>query len=174
MGCLVTMDWRLLIQKEGLMMLKLKHNEADGNKRIVSHWKMMQKYIGADITSMVTLPVLIFLANDDAAENGRDDGIFPPAKKLADECEDPHMRMFLGNSLDIYPLRRTRLKLKRDGVILELTPPPTKVNNLIFGNRHWGYNPGENALIYQSCDLEGEPLPGTDLKEVWEVAKSSS
>ena len=25
-----------------------------------SYWKMMQKYIGADVTSMVTLPVLIF------------------------------------------------------------------------------------------------------------------
>lgn len=25
-----------------------------------SYWKMMQKYIGSDITSMVTLPVLIF------------------------------------------------------------------------------------------------------------------
>jgi predicted PurR-regulated permease PerM len=25
-----------------------------------SYWKMMQKYIGSDVTSMVTLPVLIF------------------------------------------------------------------------------------------------------------------
>ncbi|PWA86607.1 Oxysterol-binding protein [Artemisia annua] len=120
---------------------------------------------------------------------------------------------FLGNSLDIYPLGRTPLKLKRDGVILELTPPPTKVNNLIFG-RTWVDNPGEmvltnlttgdkvvlyfqpcgwfgagryevdgyvynsaeepktlmtgkwnTALSYQPCDLEGEPLPVTDLKE---------
>lgn len=25
-----------------------------------SYWKMMQKYVGSDVTSMVTLPVLIF------------------------------------------------------------------------------------------------------------------
>jgi len=25
-----------------------------------SYWKMMQKYVGSDITSMVTLPVIIF------------------------------------------------------------------------------------------------------------------
>lgn len=25
-----------------------------------SYWKMMQKYIGADVTSLVTLPVIIF------------------------------------------------------------------------------------------------------------------
>lgn len=25
-----------------------------------SYWRMMQKYIGSDVTSMVTLPVLIF------------------------------------------------------------------------------------------------------------------
>lgn len=25
-----------------------------------SYWKMMQKYIGSDVTSMVTLPVIIF------------------------------------------------------------------------------------------------------------------
>ena len=24
------------------------------------HWKMMQKYVGSDVTSVVTLPVLIF------------------------------------------------------------------------------------------------------------------
>nr|GEW59184.1 replication factor C subunit 2 [Tanacetum cinerariifolium] len=119
--------------------------------------------------------------------NGRVDGIFPPANKLADECEDPSMRMmcatssfisvyfeqvcnhppisaaraenkhfvyditskvktkFLGNSFDMYPLGRTHLKLKRDGVILELTSPPTKVNNLVFG-RTWVDNPGEIVL----------------------------
>nr|KAJ0227504.1 hypothetical protein LSAT_V11C100042580 [Lactuca sativa] len=43
---------------------------------------------------------------------------------------------FLGNSIDVYPLGRTHLKLKKDGVILESVPPPTKVINLIFG-RTW-------------------------------------
>lgn len=40
---------------------------------------------------------------------------------------------------------RTRLKLKKDGVILELVPPPTKVNNLIFG-RTWIDSPEEMVL----------------------------
>ncbi|GKA16411.1 oxysterol-binding protein-related protein 3C [Tanacetum coccineum] len=162
MGCLVTKDWRLLIQKEELMMLKLKHNEADGNKRIVSHWKMMQKYIGADITSMVTLPVLFFLANDDAAENGRVDGIFPPAKKLADECEDPHMRMVCNHP----PISAARAE--NEHFVYDIASKETKSSYI--------FNPVAGlvlvALIYQSCDLEGEPLPGTDLKEVWEVAEA--
>ncbi|KAL6955438.1 Oxysterol-binding protein-related protein 3C [Sarracenia purpurea var. burkii] len=120
---------------------------------------------------------------------------------------------FLGNSLDVYPVGRTRVTLKRDGVLLDLVPPPTKVNNLIFG-RTWVDSPGEmimtnlttgdkvvlyfqpcgwfgagryevdgyvynaseepkllmtgkwnESMSYQPCDLEGEPLPGTELKE---------
>ncbi|KAL3625862.1 Oxysterol-binding protein-related protein 3C [Castilleja foliolosa] len=252
-----------------------KDEERDG------YWKMMQKYVGSDVTSMVTLPVLIF----------------EPMTMLqkmaevyqADKCEDPYMRMlyasswavsvyfayqrtwkpfnpilgetyemanhdgisfiseqvchhppmsaghaenehftydvtsklrtkFLGNSLDVYPVGRTRVTLKRDGVVLDLVPPPTKVNNLIFG-RTWVDSPGEmvmtnlttgdkvvlyfqpcgwfganryevdgyvynaneepkilmtgkwsESMSYQPCDLEGEPLPGTELKEVWHVA----
>ncbi|GFS37858.1 OSBP(oxysterol binding protein)-related protein 3C [Actinidia rufa] len=125
---------------------------------------------------------------------------------------------FLGNSLDIYPVGRTCVTLKRDGVVLDLVPPPTKVNNLIFG-RTWVDSPGEmvmsnlttgdkvvlyfqpcgwfgagryevdgyvynaaeepkilmtgkwnESMNYQLCDMEGEPLPGTELKEVWRVA----
>jgi hypothetical protein len=125
---------------------------------------------------------------------------------------------FLGNSVDVYPVGRTRVTLKRDGVVLDLVPPPTKVNNLIFG-RTWIDSPGEmimtnqttgdKAVLYfqpcgwfgagryevdgyiynaaeepkilitgkwneslkcQPCDLEGEPIPGAELKEVWHVA----
>jgi hypothetical protein len=125
---------------------------------------------------------------------------------------------FLGNSVDVYPLGRTRVTLKRDGAVLGLVPPPTKVNNLIFG-RTWIDSPGEmiltnlttgdkvvlyfqpcgwlgagryevdgyvynaaeepkilmtgkwnESMSYQPCDLEGEPLPGTELKEAWRVA----
>ncbi|KAM1115571.1 hypothetical protein ACFX1X_006325 [Malus domestica] len=113
---------------------------------------------------------------------------------------------------------RTRVTLKRNGVVLDLVPPPTKVNNLIFG-RTWVDSPGEmimtnlttgdkvvlyfqpcgwfgagryevdgyvynaaeepqilmtgkwnESMSYQPCDLVGEPLPGTELKEVWHVA----
>ncbi|XP_062083487.1 uncharacterized protein LOC133789746 [Humulus lupulus] len=112
----------------------------------------------------------------------------------------------------------TRVTLKRDGVVLDLVLPPTKVNNLIF-RRTWIDSPGEmimtnqttgdKAVLYfqpcgwfgvgryevdgyiynaaeepkilitgkwneslscQPCDLEGEPIPGAELKEVWHVA----
>ncbi|GJR30344.1 oxysterol-binding protein-related protein 3A [Tanacetum coccineum] len=255
-----------------------------------SYWRSMQKYVGADITSMVTLPVLIFEPMT-MLQKMAELMEYSHLLELADECEDPHMRLvytaswfisvyyalqrtwkpfnpilgetyemvnhcgitfiaeqvshhppisaahaenehfvyditskvktkFLGNSVDVYPLGRTRLKLKKDGVILELVPPPTKVNNLIFG-RTWIDSPGEMVLTnlttgdkvvllfqpcgwfgagryevdgyvynsaeepkilmtgkwnqsmsYQPCDLEGEPLPNTELKEVWKVAEA--
>ena len=37
------------------------------------------------------------------------------------------------------------MTLKKSGVVLELVPPPTKVNNLIFG-RTWVDSPGEMVL----------------------------
>ncbi|MCO5581874.1 hypothetical protein L7F22_035763 [Adiantum nelumboides] len=127
---------------------------------------------------------------------------------------------FLGNSVDVYPVGRTRVTLKRTGEVLDLVPPPTKVNNLIFG-RTWldsfgemvmsnlttgdkvvlyfqpcgwfgagryevdgyVYNKDEepkilmtgklnSSMSYQPCDMEGEPLSGTELKEVWKVAET--
>lgn len=255
-----------------------------------SYWKMMHKYIGSDVTSLVTLPVLIFEPMS-MLQKMAELMEYSYLLDLADECEDPHMRLvyaatyfisvyyaiqrtwkpfnpilgetyemanhggvrflseqvshhppmsaghaendhfiyditsrvktkFLGNSLDIYPLGRTRVTLKRDGVVLDLVPPPTKVNNLIFG-RTWVDSAGEMILTnlttgdkvvlyfqpcgwfgagryevdgyvynaseepkilmtgkwnetmsYQPCDAEGEPLPGTDLKEAWRVAEA--
>ncbi|KAH7550021.1 hypothetical protein JRO89_XS13G0121000 [Xanthoceras sorbifolium] len=229
-----------------------------------SYWKMMHKYIGSDITSMVTLPVIIFEPMTMLQKMAE---LMEYCNLLdkADECEDPYMRMvyatswaisvyyayqrtwkpfnpilgetyemvnhggitfiseqlktkFLGNSVDVYPVGRTRVTLKREGVVLDLVPPPTKVNNLIFG-RTWVDSPGEMVLTnlttgdkvvllfqacgwfganryevdgyvynaaeepkilmtgkwnesmsYQPCDIDGEPLPGTELKEVWHVA----
>ncbi|CAK9185313.1 unnamed protein product [Ilex paraguariensis] len=253
-----------------------------------TYWKMMHKYIGSDVTSMVTLPVLIFEPMT-MVQKMAELMEYSYLLDLADECEDPHMRLvyaaswfisvyyalqrtwkpfnpilgetyemvnhggitfiseqvshhppmgaahaendhfvyditsklktkFLGNSLDIYPVGRTRLTLKKDGVVLDLVPPPSKVNNLIFG-RTWVDSPGEmiltnlttgdkvvlyfqpcgwfgagryevdgyvynsaeepkilmtgkwnESLSYQLCDLEGEPLSGAELKEVWRVA----
>ncbi|KAL5549903.1 hypothetical protein UlMin_000079 [Ulmus minor] len=260
-----------------------KQEDRDG------YWRMMQKYIGADVTSMVTLPVLIFEPMS-MVQKMAELMEYSYLLDLADECEDPYMKMmyasswfvslyfalerpwkpfnpilgetyemanhggitfiseqvshhppigaahaenehfiydltskvktkFLGNSIDIYPMGRTRLTLKKDGSVLELVPPPTKVNNLIFG-RTWIDNPGEMVLTnlttgdkvvlyfqpcgwfgagryevdgyvynskdepkilmtgkwnesmsYQPCDSEGEPLPHTELKESWRVAK---
>ncbi|GLJ44372.1 hypothetical protein SUGI_0930080 [Cryptomeria japonica] len=253
-----------------------------------SYWRMMQKYIGSDITSMVTLPVIIFEPMT-VLQRMAELMEYSYLLDLADECEDPYLKMvyasswaisiysayqrtwnpfnpilgetyemvnhggitfiaeqvchhppmssafaenehftytitskvktkFLGNSVDIYPLGRTRVVLKKSGDVLDLVPPPTKVHNLIFG-RTWIDSPGEmlmtnqttgdkvvlyfqpcglfgtgryevdgyvydsqeepkllitgkwsKSLSYQPCDTEGEPLTGTDLKEVWKVA----
>lgn len=253
-----------------------------------SYWKMMNKYIGSDVTSLVTLPVIIFEPMT-MIQKMAELMEYCHLLDLADQCEDPYLRMvyasswaisvyyayartwkpfnpilgetyemtnhggitflseqvchhppmsaghaenehftydvtsklktkFLGNSLDVYPVGRTRVTLKKDGVVLDLVPPPTKVNNLIFG-RTWidslgemvmsnlttgdkvvlyfqpcgwfgagryevdgyVYNAAEEPKIlmtgkwnesmsYQQCDNEGEPLPGTELKEVWKVA----
>ncbi|GAB2274390.1 Oxysterol-binding protein- protein 3C [Dionaea muscipula] len=253
-----------------------------------SYWKMMQKYIGSDVTSMVTLPVIIFepmTMIQKIAELME----YCHLLDLADKCGDPYLRMvyasswavsvyyayqrtwkpfnpilgetyemvnhdgmtfiaeqvshhppmcaghaenehftydvtsklktkFLGNSVDVYPVGRTRVCLKSDGVVLDLMPPPTKVNNLIFG-RMWVDSPGEmvmtnlttgdkvvlhfqecgwfgagryevdgyvfndaeepkllmtgkwnESMSYQPCDKNGDPLSGTELKEVWRVA----
>ncbi|MCL7043001.1 hypothetical protein MKW94_000495, partial [Papaver nudicaule] len=119
-----------------------------------------------------------------------------------------------GNSVDIYHVGRTRVTLKKAGVVLDLVPPPTKANNLIFG-RTWVDSAGDmimtnmttgekvvlyfqpcgwfgagryevdgyvynaekepkilmtgkwnKSVSYQPCDMKGEPLPGTKLKEV--------
>ncbi|KAJ6913154.1 hypothetical protein NC651_015606 [Populus alba x Populus x berolinensis] len=215
-----------------------------------SYWKMMQKYVGSDVTSMVTLPVLIFEPMS-MLQKMAELMEYSHLLDLADECEDPYMRLvysgmitlslsfslplplshsltlsmhlwyeaddvviaasffisvyyafqrtwkpfnpilgetyeltnhgdltfiseqvshhppisaghaenehftyditskvktkFLGNSIEIYPLGRTRVTLKRDGVVLDLVPPPTKVSNLIFG-RTWIDSPGEMVL----------------------------
>ncbi|MCL7038205.1 hypothetical protein MKW94_006799 [Papaver nudicaule] len=55
----------------------------------------------------------------------------------------------LGNSLDIYPSTRTRITLKRDGVVLDADPPHIRANNLIFG-RLWVSLSGELTLTNMS------------------------
>uniref|UniRef100_A0A7N0TCR2 Oxysterol-binding protein n=1 Tax=Kalanchoe fedtschenkoi TaxID=63787 RepID=A0A7N0TCR2_KALFE len=249
---------------------------------------MMQKYIGSDVTSMVTLPVIVFEPMT-MLQKMAELMEYSYLLDQADACEDPYMRLvyatswaisvyyayqrtwkpfnpilgetyemtnhggitflaeqishhppmsaghaenehfaydvtsklktkFLGNSVDVYPIGRTRVTLKRDGVVLDLVPPPTKVHNLIFG-RTWVdtlgemimtnlttgdkavlyfqpcgwfgagryevdgyvYNAAEEPQIlmtgkwnesmnYQPCDLDGEPLSGSELKEAWRLA----
>eukprot|EP00270_Netrium_digitus_P002669 TRINITY_DN1302_c0_g1_i3.p1 TRINITY_DN1302_c0_g1~~TRINITY_DN1302_c0_g1_i3.p1 ORF type:complete len:478 (+),score=107.77 TRINITY_DN1302_c0_g1_i3:23-1435(+) len=254
-----------------------------------SYFKMMQKYIGADVTSMVTLPVLIFepmtmlqkmaelmeyteLLNkadetDDASmrlvytaawaisaytafhrtwkpfnpilgetyELANYNGIqfiaeqvshHPPIsaghgenEHFAYDCTSKVKTKFLGNSLYVYPVGRTQVKLKRTGHVIDIVPPPTKVHNLIFG-RTWIDAPGdmiitnltteEKVVLYfqpcgwfgagryevdgyvynaaeeptmlltgkwntslscQPCDMEGDPIPGTELQEIWHLAE---
>lgn len=43
---------------------------------------------------------------------------------------------FLGNSLEVYPLGRTRLTLKRSGEVYTLCPPNAMVHNIVIG-RTW-------------------------------------
>ncbi|XP_058087839.1 oxysterol-binding protein-related protein 3C-like isoform X2 [Magnolia sinica] len=70
---------------------------------------MMQKYIGSDVTSMVTLPVLIFepmTMIQKVAETLE----YSHLLDLADECEDPYMRMVYATSWAIsvyYAYQRT-------------------------------------------------------------------
>ncbi|GMH23075.1 hypothetical protein Nepgr_024918 [Nepenthes gracilis] len=253
-----------------------------------NYWKIMQKFIGSDVTSLVTLPVIIFEPMT-MLQKMAELMEYSYLLDEADVCEDPCMRLvyassffisvyyayqrtwkpfnpilgetyemvnhggitfiaeqvshhppmsaghaenehftyditsklktkFLGNSIDVYPVGRTQVTLKRDGVVLNLVPPPTKVNNLIFG-RTWvdslgemvltNVTTGDKVVLYfqpcgwfgngryevdgyvynaaeepkilmtgkwnesmscQPCDMEGEPLPGTEPKEVWRVA----
>ncbi|KAJ3682726.1 hypothetical protein LUZ60_012953 [Juncus effusus] len=253
------------------------------------YWKMMNKYIGADVTSLVTLPVIIFEPMT-MIQKMAELMEYSELLTKADECEDPYMRLaytaswfvsvyyayqrpwkpfnpilgetyemvnhcgmtfiseqvshhppmsaghaenehftyditsklktkFLGNSVEVYPVGRTRLVLKKSGVVMDLVPPLTKVNNLIFG-RTWVDSLGEMVLtnlttgdkvvlffqpcgwfgagryevdgyVYSSeeepkimmtgkwnqsmscqpCDGEGEPLPNSQLQELWRVAK---
>lgn len=41
---------------------------------------------------------------------------------------------FLGNSVEVYPIGRTRIKLKGTGELFSLVPPPTKAHNVIIGS----------------------------------------
>ncbi|KAL1546333.1 Oxysterol-binding protein-related protein 3A, variant 2 [Salvia divinorum] len=222
-----------------------------------SYWKMMQSYIGSDVTSMVTLPVLIFEPMT-MLQKMAELMEYSYLLELADECDDPHMRLVYAASwfISVYPAiqrtwkpfnpilgetyelvnhggitfiaeqiliidldNRTRLTLKKSGVVLDLVPPLSKANNIIFG-RTWVDSPGDMILTnlttgekvvlyfqpcgwfgagryevdgyvydaeedpkflmtgkcnefmsYQPCDSEGEPTPGTELKEVWRAAE---
>ncbi|KAG1371714.1 oxysterol-binding protein-related protein 3A-like [Cocos nucifera] len=162
-----------------------------------SYWKMMHKYIGSDVASLVTLPVIIFEPMT-MLQKMAELMEYCHLLDLADECEDPYMRLvyasswavsvyfayqrtwkpfnpilgetyemvnhggitfiaeqvshhppmsaahaenehfiyditsklktkFLGNSVEVYPVGRTRVTLKKAGVVLDLVPPPTKV-----------------------------------------------
>ncbi|KAJ7961408.1 Oxysterol-binding family protein [Quillaja saponaria] len=228
-----------------------------------SYWKIMQKYVGSDVTSMVTLPVLIFEPMT-MLQKMAELMEYSYLLDMADECEDPYMRLvyassffisvyyalqrtwkpfnpilgetyemvnhggitfiseqvshhpptsaghaendhftyditskvktkFLGNSIDIYPLGRSRVTLKKDGWEMVLTNLTTGDKVVLYfqpcgwfgAGRYevdgYAYNANEEPKIlmtgkwnesmsYQPCDLEGEPLPGTDLKEAWRVA----
>ncbi|KAG8496392.1 hypothetical protein CXB51_007603 [Gossypium anomalum] len=180
------------------------------------------RYIGSDVTSMVTLPVIIFEPMTMLQKMAEYVNVlcllqlmeYSYLLDLADKCKDPYLRLvshhppmsaghaenehftydmtsklktkFLGNSLEVYPVGN-------------LVPPPTKVNNLIFGRTRVD-SPGEmimtnlttgdkvvlyfqpcgwfgsgryevdgkwnESMSYQPCDTEGEPLQGTELKEL--------
>ncbi|RVW89399.1 Oxysterol-binding protein-related protein 3C [Vitis vinifera] len=47
-------------------------------------------------------------------------------EQVAYEVTSKLQTKFLGNSLDVYPVKRTRVTLKKYGVVLDLVPPPTE------------------------------------------------
>ncbi|GAV76580.1 Oxysterol_BP domain-containing protein [Cephalotus follicularis] len=224
-GTAVTKSVNGLVGYEGLEVINPEGNMDDAEEEARkgrwqqedrdSYWKIMQKYIGSDITSMVTLPVFIFEPMT-MLQKMAELMEYSHLLDLADQCEDPYIRLvyttswaisvyyayqrtwkpfnpiigetyemvnhggitfiaeqvshhppvsaghaendhftydvtsklrtkLLGNSIDVYPVGRTRVTLKRDGVVYELVPPPTKVNNLIFG-RTWIDSPGEMIM----------------------------
>ncbi|CAI7884260.1 unnamed protein product [Closterium sp. NIES-53] len=185
------------------------------NQEKEGYFKQAQKYIGADVTSLVTLPVIIFEPMT-MLQKMCELMEYTDLLNKADSTDDPNMRMvytaawavspyvafsrtwkpfnpilgetfefsnhngitfvneqvshhppicaghgenehfvydctskvktkFLGNSVEVYPLGRTRVKLKRSGHVFDLVPPPTKVQNIIFG-RTWVDSPGDMVL----------------------------
>ncbi|TXG58622.1 hypothetical protein EZV62_016451 [Acer yangbiense] len=200
-----------------------KQEDRDG------YWKMMQKYIGSDVQSMVTLPVLIFEPMT-MVQKVAELMEYSFLLDLADKCEDPYMRLvyssswaisvyfayqrtwkpfnpilgetyemvnhngvtficeqvshhppmsaahaenehfsydmtsklktkFLGNSIDIYPVGSSG-RYEVDGYVYNAAEEPK-----ILMTGKWN-----ESMKYQVCDPEGEPLPGTELKEVWRLA----
>ncbi|KAE9455602.1 hypothetical protein C3L33_12498, partial [Rhododendron williamsianum] len=196
-----------------------------------SYWKMMQKYKGSDITSMVTLPVLIFEPMS-MLQKMAELMEYSYLLDLADECEDPYMRLVYASSFFIsvyYAIQRTwkpfnpilgeTYEMVNHGGITFIAEqvshhPPvgaghaendhfvyditSKVKTKLLGNSvevyplgsagrfevdGYVYNAAEEpkmlitgkwneSMSYQPCDVEGEPLPGTNLKEVWRVAEA--
>ena len=53
---------------------------------------------------------------------------------------------FLGNSVEVYPIGRTRIKLKGTSEVFSLVPPPTKAHNLIIGST-WIDTFGDYTLL---------------------------
>jgi len=85
---------------------------------------------------------------------------------------------FLGNSVEVYPIGRTRIKLKTTGEVFSLVPPTSKANNVIIG-RTWIDTYGDYTLVnvtngakvhmyYQPCGWFGQGryiISGTIKKE---------
>ncbi|KAK9817890.1 hypothetical protein WJX72_003822 [[Myrmecia] bisecta] len=53
---------------------------------------------------------------------------------------------FLGNSVEIYPVGRSRIKLRKTGEEFSLVPPNTKANNVVIG-RTWIDTAGEFTVL---------------------------
>ena len=58
---------------------------------------------------------------------------------------EPVIETIKSNACYILPYHRTRVTLKKSGIVFDLVPPLTKINNLIFG-RTWIDSPGEMVM----------------------------
>ncbi|PPR92708.1 hypothetical protein GOBAR_AA27967 [Gossypium barbadense] len=93
---------------------------------------MMVKYIGSDVTSMVTLPVIIFEPMT-MLQKMAELMEYSYLLDLADKCEDPYLRLVCISSCWKVVLKFFSERYFFPLRLHDLVPPPTKVNNLIFG-----------------------------------------
>ncbi|EXC30976.1 hypothetical protein L484_021276 [Morus notabilis] len=106
-GSAMTKSVNGLLGYEGLEVINPEGGTEDGEEEARkgrwkqedrdSYWKMMQKYIGSDVTSMVTLPVLIFEPMS-MLQRMSEVMEYSYLLDLADECEDPYMRLVYASS----------------------------------------------------------------------------
>lgn len=60
---------------------------------------------------------------------------------------------FLGNSVEVYPIGRTRIHLKGTGETFSLVPPPTKAHNVIIGST-WIDTFGDYTLLNSTTGMK--------------------
>lgn len=60
---------------------------------------------------------------------------------------------FLGNSVEVYPIGRTRIHLKATGETFSLVPPPTKAHNVIIGST-WIDTFGDYTLLNSTTGMK--------------------
>ena len=66
---------------------------------------------------------------------------------------------FLGNSVEVYPIGRTRIRLKPTGEVFSLVPPTSKAHNVILGST-WIDTYGDYTLVNTTTGTGGERKRG--------------
>ena len=66
---------------------------------------------------------------------------------------------FLGNSVEVYPIGRTRIRLKPTGEVFSLVPPTSKAHNVILGST-WIDTYGDYTLVNATTGARAPPRGG--------------